>query len=74
MEGKSLRGNIGMIVFCLVINAAGKLIAASFNLPIWFDVVGTCVAAYFTGPVGAIAAGIAGNLLYSVLMQSEWCW
>ncbi len=72
MEGKSLRGNIGMIVFCLVINAAGKLIAASFNLPIWFDVVGTCVAAYFTGPVGAIAAGIAGNLLYSVLMQSEW--
>ena len=72
MGDKSLRRNIGMVIFCIVINTVGKLIAANLNLPIWFDVVGTCVAAYFTGPVGAVITGAAGNLLYSMIMHSEW--
>lgn len=72
MDSRSLRRNIGMIVFCIIINTLGKLIAVSLNLPIWFDVVGTCVAAYFTGPVGAVIAGMAGNIIYSILIHGEW--
>lgn len=72
MGGKSLRRNIGMIVFCIIINTVGKLLAVSLNLPVWLDVVGTCVAAYFTGPVGAVIAGAAGNMIYSLLAQGDW--
>lgn len=72
MEDRSLRRNIAMIVFCIIINTLGKLIAAGLCLPIWFDVVGTCVAAYFTGPVGAVLAGVVGNIIYSMLVQGEW--
>lgn len=72
MGDKSLRRKIGMIIFCIILNAVGKLLASGLNLPIWLDVVGTCVAAYFTGPVGAVIAGVAGNIIYSMLIQSEW--
>ncbi|MBD5452368.1 MAG: HD domain-containing protein [Lachnospiraceae bacterium] len=72
MGNKSLRHNIGMIIFCIIINILGKTIAAGFNLPIWFDMVGTCVAAYFTGPIGAVISGAAGNLIYALVMHQNW--
>jgi len=72
MGDKSLRRNIGMIIFGIMINIIGKWIASSLNLPIWFDVVGTCAAAYFTGPVGGVISGLAGNLLYAVFTHQDW--
>jgi energy-coupling factor transport system substrate-specific component len=72
MDSKSFRRNIGMVVFCIFLNTLGKLIAAGLKLPIWLDVVGTCVAAYFTGPLGAVISGAAGNLLFSMLTGGKW--
>ena len=72
MGDRSLRHNIGMIVFCILINVVGKWIAASLNLPIWLDIVGTCVAAYFTGPAGAVISGAAGNIIYAAIAGKQW--
>ncbi len=72
MGDRSLRHNIGMIVFCILINVVGKWIAASLNLPIWLDIVGTCVAAYFTGPAGAVISGVAGNIIYAAIAGKQW--
>lgn len=72
MSSKSLKQNIVIIILCVIINIVGRLIAVSLNLPIWFDVVGTCVAAYFTGLAGAMIAGAAGSVIFVLLTNGNW--
>ena len=69
-ERIGVKQNIVLIFVCIVINLLGKLIAQGFNLPLWLDAVGTCVAAYFAGPVGAVMAGAFGNLLFYFIEHS----
>lgn len=68
-ERPELRLKILLVLICIVINFVGKLIAYVCNLPLWLDVIGTCVAAYFTGPIGAVAAGASGNLLFQLIVH-----
>lgn len=55
---------INIIIFCILINVVGKYAAELFQLPLWLDVIGTGVAAYFTGPVGAIVTGIMNHIFF----------
>lgn len=69
-EKLGVKQKILLIFVCVVINLLGKLIAHRFNLPLWLDVVGTFVAAYFMGPVGVVITGVSGNLLFFMVEHS----
>lgn len=50
-------------VLGIVINIAGKYIAHSLDLPMWLDMTGTVIAAYYGGLWSAVAAGLANNFI-----------
>ena len=58
--------NIFIVAVCILINLAGKRVAEGLNLPVWMDMTGTCIAAYFVGLPGAIASAIGNNIIYSI--------
>lgn len=72
MRDESVKHTIIMIILCIVVNILGKLIATGFNLPILLDTVGTCVAAYFVGPVGAVVSGVAGSAVFALITGGNW--
>lgn len=72
MKKTRLVKKIGCVIACILINFLGKYIAANWNWPIWLDMVGTCVAAYFLGPVGAVLVGLANNFVFIFWEQTEW--
>lgn len=53
------------IIFCVVINFAGRNLAFALNLPVWLDAVGTILAAIQLGPVGGGLCGLFFNILIS---------
>lgn len=55
---------IKIVVICILINIVGKYAAELFQLPLFLDVAGTGVAAYFTGPVGAVITGVINNISF----------
>ncbi len=54
-----------MILFVLI-NFAGKTVAARLSLPLWADCFGTVFAAYLYGPVWGAVTGATGNLIYGI--------
>lgn len=71
MDKKQIGYKIRIILLCIIINFIGKNIAAGLNLPIWLDMVGTCVATYMTGTIGGIIVGFANNAFYAMLNPAE---
>lgn len=58
---------ISIIILCILINVVGKYAAELFQLPLWLDVVGTGVAAYYTGPVGAVITGVMNHIFFVIV-------
>ena len=55
-----------LIVFgCVLINFLGKHFAATLELPLWLDCLGTVFAAYVFGPISGAVVGCTGNIIYS---------
>jgi energy-coupling factor transport system substrate-specific component len=52
------------LVGCVLINYVGKELAVRCSLPLWFDAVGTVLAAYMMGPVWGALVGAAGNVIH----------
>ena len=52
---------------CIAVNLLGKHLAASLQLPLWLDALGTVFAAYVLGPVYGAVAGAAVNVIYTFL-------
>ncbi len=48
-----------LIIICVILNTIGREIAYQFRLPIWFDAVGTIIAAI---ELGALGGGICGAI------------
>ncbi|MCM1308227.1 MAG: hypothetical protein NC223_06480, partial [Butyrivibrio sp.] len=70
MENKPTKNIIRKILImaaCIAVDLLGKYAALKFNLPIWLDVIGICVASYFVGTAGGIAVGILNNLLFAAV-------
>ena len=63
---KDTTRKIIIVIVGICLNVLGGLLAGSLNLPIWFDMVGTCIASYFVGIWGGVITGILGNLIYGV--------
>ena len=56
----------GIIVICgILLNVVGRIIAIWLGLPIWFDMMGTILAAYYVGLWGGLIAGVSNNLILS---------
>ncbi len=55
-----------IILIGVVLNYVGRDIASRFNLPIWFDCVGTMLAAIYVGPVAGAICGMLFNFLASL--------
>ncbi|MBQ3601936.1 MAG: response regulator [Lachnospiraceae bacterium] len=56
-----------ILIFCIMINVTCKFVAARLSLPLWLDVIGTCVSAYFLGPLGVVITCVIGHLLYGIV-------
>lgn len=56
-----------LLVACsILVNIAGKYIAAHLQLPVWLDAAGTIYTAYLLGPVCGGIVGFTGNIIYGV--------
>lgn len=64
---RKIMRSAAIIICCLAVNVLGRYVASRFNLPVWLDMIGTCIAAYFVGTAGGIAVGAAGNLLFGFI-------
>ena len=50
---------------CVLVNFIGKHLAATLELPLWLDCIGTVFAAYVLGPVSGALVGCTGNIIYA---------
>jgi len=51
-------GKMLLILLCIVINLAGRLLAGKLQLPLWLDTIGTSMAVCLVGIGGALFVGI----------------
>ena len=54
------------VLACILLNFAGRELAAHFEMPLWLDSLGTVLTAFAGGPICGSIVGITGNLLYSM--------
>lgn len=52
-----------VVIIGIILNVVGRFLAQSLNLPIWFDMVGTCIATYFSGLWGGIITGVFHSMI-----------
>lgn len=57
---------ITIVFLGILLNIGGRTIAQYFNLPIWFDMVGTFIVSYYVGIWGGIVAGVFNNIISSI--------
>ncbi|MCR5012665.1 MAG: HD domain-containing protein [Lachnospiraceae bacterium] len=55
------------VAVCICLNVGGKLLAVTFELPLWADSFGTVLCAYVAGPVCGAMVGFAGNIAYGAV-------
>lgn len=63
---RELIKTIVTVIFCILINYAGRKAANSYSLPLWMDAFGTVLAAYILGPWSGAIVGAAGNIIFSI--------
>lgn len=55
-----------IVLFSILLNLAGKILAEYAELPVWFDSYGTMVAAYVLGPLAGGIVGFFTNAIASL--------
>lgn len=55
-----------ILVIGIGLNIAGRYIAHHFVLPVWLDMIGTCIASYYGGLWIGILAGLSNNLIFAI--------
>ena len=59
---------IGLFVaLSILINIAGRMLAARLELPLWLDSFGTVLCAYAGGPVCGAIVGVAGSAMFAMM-------
>ena len=51
------------VVFCILVNYGGRMLALRFDLPLWLDAYGAVLCAYAGGPVCGAIVGLASSLI-----------
>lgn len=68
------RERISLLILCIFINITGKFCTSFFHLPLWLDTIGTCISAYFLGPIYAIVVGILNNVIFGFSVHAEFAY
>ncbi len=55
------------VIFCILLNFAGRVFASHYKLMLWLDSLGTVLCAYVGGPVCGAIVGVASNLIYGMM-------
>ena len=64
---------IGLFVaLCILLNYMGRVLAESYDLPLWLDSFGTVMCAYIGGPVCGAIVGLTGNLVYGFMYHDSY--
>lgn len=59
-----------IFLFCIVINWGGRFLAERLQLPVWMDMIGTCIACYYLGLWLGILVAVLNNVLFSGIAVS----
>ncbi len=55
------------VLFCILLNYGGRVLAEYFELPMWLDSFGTVISAYIGGPFLGVIVGVTANFIYGTL-------
>ncbi|NHM13750.1 HD domain-containing phosphohydrolase [Xiamenia xianingshaonis] len=72
MGQKKLYKTSLLVVLCVFVNYAGRILAETLELPVWLDTIGTVFAAYALGPVCGAMVGAALNVVYGLHDPMSW--
>ena len=59
--------SIFVIIICVALNLLGRTIASGYEIPFWFDSIGTILAAVVLGPVAGAICGVLLNAIISFI-------
>ncbi len=65
-DKKKILLQIMIVLLCVGLNYAGRRFGELLTLPIWFDCVGTYVAAYFIGPVATMIVAVLSHIVLCI--------
>ena len=60
------------VALCVLLNCAGRRLAANFQLPLWLDSFGTVLCAHVGGPVCGGLVGVTGNIIYGMMFRNNY--
>ena len=60
-----------IVLLGIAVNVLGKILARGLNLPIWFDMVGTILSAYYVGIWGGVATGLCTNVCFVIFFSFD---
>ena len=66
-----LRYGICILLFCIALNFVGKYIAGCYQLPVWLDMIGTCVAVSLLGLPYGILVAFLNSFIFAVFYKLE---
>ena len=66
-----LRYGICILLFCIALNFVGKYIAGCYQLPVWLDMIGTCVAVSLLGLPYGILVAFLNSFIFTVFYKLE---
>lgn len=56
-----------IVLFSMIVNVTGRIIADTLNLPLWMDSFGTFFTSYTLGPICGVFVGVSGNILHGFI-------
>jgi len=54
---------VAVVIIGIILNVFGRYLSQTLNLPVWLDMIGTCISVYYVGLWGGIITGVSNNLL-----------
>lgn len=60
-----------IVLLGIAVNVLGKILARGLNLPIWFDMVGTILSAYYVGIWGGVVTGLCTNVCFVIFFSFD---
>ncbi len=67
MKDKSVLSISLFVLFCIMLNMAGKYLASFYQVPLWLDSMGTVAVACTLGPVCGAIVGATVNVAYGLM-------
>ena len=61
-----------LVFIALILNVVGRYIAYAFELPAYFNICGTILAAYYEGPIVGAVTAIISCILCSAINPTDW--